>query len=52
MGAFSQTLRLDSIDGERSLEVDALVDTGAFFTMVLARLLSHVNYGKAACWAL
>ena len=43
MGTFNQTLRLDSIDGERSLEVDALVDTGAFFTMVPARLLRKLG---------
>ena len=39
MGTFTRTLRLDSIDGERSLEVDAMVDTGASYTIVPAKLL-------------
>ena len=43
MGTFSQTLRLDSIDGEQSLEIDALVDTGAIYTMVPARLLRKLG---------
>ena len=39
VGTFTRTLRLDSIDGERSLEVDAMVDTGASYTIVPAKLL-------------
>ena len=38
MGAFSQTLRLESIDGERAVEMEALVDTGAFYTLAPAEL--------------
>ena len=43
MGVFSKTLRLASIDGERSVEVEALVDTGAFYTLVPARLLTELE---------
>ena len=43
MGTFSQTLRLESIDGERSVEMEALVDTGAFFTLVPAKLLKKLG---------
>ena len=43
MGVFSKTLRLASIDGERSVEVEALVDTGSFYTLVPARLLTELE---------
>ena len=43
MGTFSQTLRLESVDGERSVEVEALVDTGTFLTLVPARLLRQLG---------
>ena len=43
MGTFSQTLRLESLDGERSVEVDALVDTGASYTVVPANLLKELG---------
>ena len=43
MGTFNQTLRLESIDGERSVEMEALVDTGAFFTLVPAKLLKKLG---------
>lgn len=43
MGAFSQTLRLRSIGGERTVETEALVDTGAFFTLVPAKLLKELG---------
>lgn len=36
-------VRLDSVDGERSLEVDALVDTGASYTIVPATLLKRLG---------
>ena len=39
MGTFNWPLRLESMDGGRSLELDALVDTGAFHTMVAASQL-------------
>ena len=43
MGVFSKTLRLASIDGERTVEVEALVDTGSFYTLVPARLLTELE---------
>ncbi len=43
MSTFSQTVRLESTDGERSLEIDALVDTGAYFTLVPADLLTKLG---------
>lgn len=43
MGIFSQALRLDSMDGERSVEVEALVDTGSFYTLVPAKLLKDLE---------
>ena len=43
MGTFSQTLRLESIDRERSVEMGALVDTGSFYTLVPAKLLKELE---------
>ena len=43
MGTFSETLRLESLDGERSVEMEALVDTGSFYTLVPARLLNDLE---------
>ena len=43
MGTFSQTLRLDSIDGKRSVEMEVLVDTGASYTLVPAKLLKELE---------
>ena len=43
MGTFSQKLRLKSIDGERSVEMEALVDTGSFYTLVPAKLLKALE---------
>ena len=43
MGTFNWPLRLESMDGARSLEIDALVDTGAFYTMVSASQLTQLG---------
>lgn len=43
MGTFSQTLRLESLDGERSVEMEALVDTGASYTLVPASLVEELG---------
>ena len=43
MGTFRCSLRLESLDGERSVEMEALVDTGAFFTLVSAKLLRELG---------
>ena len=43
MGIFRETLRLESMDGERSVEMEALVDIGAFMTLVPAKLLRELG---------
>lgn len=43
MGTFNWPLRLDSMDGNRSLQLDALVDTGSFYTIVPAGLLTRLG---------
>lgn len=43
MGTFNCSLKLESMDGERSIELDALVDTGALYTTVPARLLMELD---------
>ena len=41
--AHTCTIRLDSMDGERSLEIEAMVDTGASYTIVPANLLRDLG---------
>ena len=43
MGTFSWPVRLDSMDGLRSLEIEAMVDTGASYTVVPAGLLKDLG---------
>ena len=43
MGVFSWPVRLDSMDGRESLEIDALVDTGASYTIVPGGLLRRMG---------
>ena len=43
MGVFNWPVRLDSMDGERSLEIEAMVDTGASYTIVPANLLKELG---------
>ena len=43
MGVFDWPVTLGSMDGERSLEIDALVDTGASYTIVPARRLEELG---------
>ena len=43
MGVFNWTIRLDSMDGERSLEIEAMVDTGASYTIVPGNLLRNLG---------
>ena len=43
MGVFNWPVRLGSMDGERSLEIEAMVDTGASYSMVPARLLKDLG---------
>jgi len=43
MGVFNWPIRLDSMDGQRSVEIEALVDTGASYTIVPAHLLNNLG---------
>ena len=43
MGVFNWPIRLDSMDGERSLQLDAMVDTGSSYTTVPASLLRNLR---------
>ena len=43
MGTFNWPIRLDSLDGQRSLDIEAMVDTGASHTIVPARLLRELG---------
>ncbi len=43
MGNFSCLLKLISMNGEKSVELDALVDTGAFYTQVPSSLLEELG---------
>lgn len=43
MGVFNWLIRLDSLDGERSLEIEAMVDTGASYTIVPASMLNDLG---------
>ncbi len=43
MGVFNWPIRLDSMDGQQSLEIDAMVDTGASYTIVPAHLLKDLG---------
>ena len=43
MGVFNWPIRLESIDGKQSLQLDALVDTGSFYTIVPTSLLRRLE---------
>ena len=43
MATLRRPIRLDSMDGEQSLQLDALVDTGSFVTIVPASLLKELG---------
>ena len=43
MGTFTWPLRITSMDGQRSLDIQATVDTGAFLTMLPARTLRDLG---------
>lgn len=47
MGVFRRPVRLSSMDGERRLDIEALVDTGASFTMVPSNLLDELGVAPA-----
>ena len=43
LGVFNWPVRLDSMDRQRSLEIEAMVDTGASYTIVPAALLNDLG---------
>ena len=43
MGTFTWPLRISSMDGERSRDIEATVDTGAAYTTLPARLLRELG---------
>ena len=43
MGTLHRPIRLGSMDGRQSLQLDALVDTGSFLTIVPASLLRELG---------
>ena len=43
MGVCNWPLRLTSMDGQKSLNLDAMVGTGASYTIVPARLLRELG---------
>ena len=43
MGTFNCKVRLDSMDGGRSVEIDALVDTGASYSIVPSAILKQLG---------
>ena len=43
MGVFNWPIRLSSLDGERSMEVDATVDTGSAYTTVSGSILRELG---------
>ena len=43
MGTFRWPMRISSMDGQHSLDIEATVDTGAFYTSLPARLLRELG---------
>ena len=43
MGTFTSSLRLTGMDGQRSVDVEAMVDTGAAYTALPGRLLREIG---------
>ena len=43
MGTFTWPLRISSMDGQQSLDIEATVDTGAFYTTLPTRLLRELG---------
>lgn len=46
MGVFTWPVRLGSTDGERSVEIDAMVDTGASYSVAPASLLERLGVSR------
>ena len=43
LGTFNWPIRLESMDGGKSLEIEAMVDTGASYTIVPGGLLKDIG---------
>ena len=43
MGTFTWPLRISSMDGQQAMDIEATVDTGAFYTTLPARLLRELG---------
>ena len=43
MGTFTWPLRISSMDGQQTLDIEATVDTGAFYTTLPGRLLRELS---------
>ena len=43
MGTFNWPIRLEGMDGKKSLEIEAMVDTGASYTIVPGHLLREMG---------
>ena len=43
MGTFEWPLRIAGLNGERSVEIEATVDTGAFYSVMPARMLREIG---------
>ena len=52
LGCFSCALRLTGLDSERTLDLEALVDTGSAYTFVPAHLLEQVGVSPTGSVAL
>ena len=49
MGTFNCSVRLTSFDGEKSIDVEALVDTGASYSVFPASLLADLWVSPGEC---
>ena len=47
MGTFTYPLRITGMDGGRSMDIEATVDTGALYTMLPARTLREIGVERA-----
>ncbi len=43
MGTFNWPIQIESLNGEQTIQLDALVDTGSFFTIVPSSQLAQVG---------
>ena len=46
IGTFTWPIRISSMDGERSLEIEATVDTGAAYTTLPTSMLKSIGEGE------